>query len=709
MMAAVLDHLWQSTLFAFGAALLAMAFARARAAVRYGVWLAASAKFLVPFAALAALGRLAAPAMRPPAEANLDAAFVERAVQPFSPPHAMPSAAEAAGPLAHAVRPAIHATAGFDPASILLGVWVLGSAAVLVVWLTRWSRIHAAVRAAAPLDLCAPMPVLASSWMPEPGLVGLWRPVLLVPDSLRGRLGERQFEALLAHEACHLRRRDNLTAVVHMLVEALFWFHPLVWWIGARLMQEREHACDEAVVQSGHDRAAYATSLVECARLCLQAPLPCVSGASGSNLTRRVEAIMTAPRRSPLSRPCKAVLVAAGACALATPVAAGWLASPTVKTATARVVAIAAHAVALRPDNARRQPDSVSSPDQGEDTPPVTLAQAAAAPATQDAAPPSGRTEPSPGAADAARRWIEKTQLHQSDDDDMSPAMAKAARQQQTLVMPTIGAFGPLQAAPAPNLDVSKPALILVRGPDPAAAPGHHSPDLGGDQSLLADPVWVRRPTLEAIDRVYPAAADRQRLPGRATMRCHADERGYLSRCAVVSERPEGVGFGKAALFLQTEFKLRTLDGTGTPVQGHLVDVPVDFTPRFWAKIAGDAGGQVVRWTTDPLVSPYGKARYPWEAMQKGVAGHVTLNCVVQPDGHLGDCEVARESPKGLGFGRMALLSKTQVLKVETRAADGSPMAGRRVEVDYVFNPPCDAMADRDQIPCGYGRGTSAH
>ncbi len=81
----------------------------------------------------------------------------------------------------------------------------------------------------------------------------------------------------------------------------------------------------------------------------------------------------------------------------------------------------------------------------------------------------------------------------------------------------------------------------------------------------------------------------------------------------------------------------------------------------------------------------------------------------MQPDGHLADCDVAHESPKGMGFGRMALLSKTQVLQVETRARDGSPMAGRRVEVDYVFNPPCDAMADSNQIPCSYAGGAPRH
>jgi beta-lactamase regulating signal transducer with metallopeptidase domain len=53
---------------------------------------------------------------------------------------------------------------------------------------------------------------------------------------------------------CHVRRRDNLFAAVHMAVEAIFWFHPLVWWIGSRLLEERELACDEEVLRMGASR-----------------------------------------------------------------------------------------------------------------------------------------------------------------------------------------------------------------------------------------------------------------------------------------------------------------------------------------------------------------------------------------------------------------------------------------------------------------------
>lgn len=357
-MTQVLDHLWQSTLLALGLALLALAFSKASASVRYGLWFAASVKFLIPLAALAMLGRLIGPAIPLPAAAKPEAAFVAQAAAPFSQPvppltqfpfaqgpelQAPLAQAPAAVPLAHtdAAAAAIHAAPRLNLGLILLAVWGLGSAAMLVLWAGRWTRLRRVVRSARRLDWIAPMPVLAAPSLLEPGLVGLWRPVLLVPETLPERLSQAEIDALLAHEACHLRRRDNLAAALHMLVEALFWLHPLVWWIGARMIEERERACDEAVVRAGHDRAAYARSLVEICRYYLQSPLDCVAGASGSDLKTRVEAIMTAPPTSPLSRSKKALLLAVGACAFATPVAAGLLTTSQVQTAVTNAAALA--------------------------------------------------------------------------------------------------------------------------------------------------------------------------------------------------------------------------------------------------------------------------------------------------------------------------------------------------------------------------------
>ena len=393
MIGLVFDHLWQSTLVALAAGLLTLAFRKAGAPVRFGLWLAASLKFLVPFAALAALGRLVAPEVRPPAEATPGATFVEQAAQPFT-------QSLAPTPVAAALTPEAQAAPHLEWALVLGAIWALGCVAVLAAWMVRWSRVRRAVRRATPLALPAPMPVLASPWTREPGLVGLFRPVLLVPAGLQGHLSQAELEALVAHEACHLRRRDNLAAAVHMLVEAAFWFHPLVWWIGARLIEERERACDEAVVGAGHDRAAYARSLVECCRLYLQSPLACVAGASGSNLRQRVEMIMTSQPLAPLSRCKKTLLMAAGVCALATPVAAGWLTSPAGHDAAARVAAAASGAAEVQIADARPARPASGAESSDADTAPATIEApvqpSAASAQSADAAPAAPPPPPAP-------------------------------------------------------------------------------------------------------------------------------------------------------------------------------------------------------------------------------------------------------------------------------------------------------------------------
>jgi beta-lactamase regulating signal transducer with metallopeptidase domain len=84
----------------------------------------------------------------------------------------------------------------------------------------------------------AGLQIRATSELFEPSVVGWWHPMLLMPAGLEDHLTGSQLRAVVAHETTHIRRRDNITAAIHMLAEALFWFHPLVWWIGARLADE---------------------------------------------------------------------------------------------------------------------------------------------------------------------------------------------------------------------------------------------------------------------------------------------------------------------------------------------------------------------------------------------------------------------------------------------------------------------------------------
>src|SRR5262249_3709264 len=125
------------------------------------------------------------------------------------------------------------------------------------------------------------VPVRSAPGLLEPGIVGFRRPILLLPADIGERLTPSQLEAVIAHELCHVRPRDNLTAAVRMAVEAIFWFHALVWWIGSRLLAERERACDEAVLSLGAEPRDYAQGILNVCKVYVESPIACVSGMTG--------------------------------------------------------------------------------------------------------------------------------------------------------------------------------------------------------------------------------------------------------------------------------------------------------------------------------------------------------------------------------------------------------------------------------------------
>jgi uncharacterized protein (TIGR03435 family) len=326
--------------------------------------LAASLKFLVPFSMLTALG------------SQIAWSAPERTIAPYF------SAVQViAAPAAVSEAPAqmvtyTSAPAG-GPSNWLLVIWAVGAAALAVRWFVRWNAARAVVSAAspaqaapaqvaparasavaatavsaaapaaasataiaatapsaaasvtavpaalAPAQIDAPFPIRITATRIEPGVFGIFRPTLLLPANIFESLQPQQLQALIAHEAAHVVRRDNLTAAFHSTVEILFWFHPLVWWIGSRLVAERERACDEAVIRAGKDRNAYAHTLLSVCRLYLGAPVVSASGANGGHLQTRIEAIMNAPMVTQLGAARRTLLAAAAVLAVAAPVAFG--------------------------------------------------------------------------------------------------------------------------------------------------------------------------------------------------------------------------------------------------------------------------------------------------------------------------------------------------------------------------------------------------
>jgi BlaR1 peptidase M56 len=175
--------------------------------------------------------------------------------------------------------------------------------------------------------LAVPVDVKASASLLEPGLVGILRPVVILPEGLMSQLSQAERDAILAHELSHFCSDDNLTASIHMLVEALFWFYPPVWLIGARLIAERERACDENVLAEGHDAEVYARGILKVCHFCIQSPLACASGASGADLGSRMRQIMSGDTVSRLHPAQKLMLAAALYLTLGLPVAEGFFAA----------------------------------------------------------------------------------------------------------------------------------------------------------------------------------------------------------------------------------------------------------------------------------------------------------------------------------------------------------------------------------------------
>jgi uncharacterized protein (TIGR03435 family) len=307
----MLNHLWQSTLFAACAALLALVLRKNRAQARYRLWLVASAKFLFPFSLLveagSRFGRHSATAAIP----SVLSPMIQRASQPFALPESV------------VMLPAARLAAASVIPVILCAVWAIGFAILVSSWWRRWRRLRATVRAASPLDLPIGVKVMSSPEFPEPGVFGILRPILLLPAGITGQLTPPQLESVLAHELCHIRRRDNLATAMHMVVEAVFWFHPLVWWLGARLIGERERACDEEVLRTGNEPAAYAEGILRVCELYMASPLQCVAGVTGANLKQRIENIMTLRITRNLDSRRKLLLAVAGVCVVAGPLLVG--------------------------------------------------------------------------------------------------------------------------------------------------------------------------------------------------------------------------------------------------------------------------------------------------------------------------------------------------------------------------------------------------
>ena len=283
--AALLHSLWQVTLLAGGAWIALWALSRHGAATRHAVAmgfllamvLAPASTFLRVVAGGARLDGGWLPAVTPP---QVDAA-TGQFIQQGSPLAALVVLAWMCGVGVMLLR-------RFGGWRMLRALDRHPSGVLPPHWQARFDALRVA------MGITRAVAVKLSAEVAGPFTARLLRPVIWLPLSLLAQLPREQVEALLAHELAHIARLDWLWNGVQCVLEALLFFHPAAWWLGRRIRQEREHACDDTAVAICGDAIALAEALAQLERQRHSTPR-LVLAAQGGSLMKRITRLLAVP------------------------------------------------------------------------------------------------------------------------------------------------------------------------------------------------------------------------------------------------------------------------------------------------------------------------------------------------------------------------------------------------------------------------------
>jgi beta-lactamase regulating signal transducer with metallopeptidase domain len=374
------------------AALAARLMARQSAAARHAIWaLALAALLALPVLSAAgpawhvlpagAWPELAADATEPDL-ADLPAGDAARAVA-FREPAAVgilpPAPVEVSVAPVEAAEASSRASWFPGLATCLAAAWLLGVAACLArlvlahasLWrLARRSRtvtdpsaVDLVRRISRQQGLTCRVCLVESAARSMPMIWGLLRPTLLVPAESRGWSISR-WQAVLAHELAHARRRDSLLMLIGQAACACHWFNPLAWRAMRKLELEAESACDDRVLQGGQRASDYAVHVLELATGRRSGLLPSagIAMAGPSDVEGRVRSILDGGRNRRVMTAVALALVAAAVAIVVVVISALRSPSPATEEVAAPVASQTAEPGAERSGPAAQSRQTAETP-----------------------------------------------------------------------------------------------------------------------------------------------------------------------------------------------------------------------------------------------------------------------------------------------------------------------------------------------------------
>ncbi|HEX8890781.1 MAG TPA: M56 family metallopeptidase [Pyrinomonadaceae bacterium] len=316
------NHLWQATLFCLFVLAITSLLKRAPARLRYSLWLLALMKFIVPATFIAALlSRIGI---------DLNSLFTSVEASAVNGPGLSPLLAPVSvspvtfyvveTPTLNGLTPFHHVVLIQDHNNLYLALtllWITICARLFYFWLKKGKELSQTIRAGEIVEsgreveamkrICSwlglrrKVTLVISREIAEPGVWGILKPVVILPEGVSDNLTDDELEAVMMHEMIHVERWDNLCAVLQRAVCCLLWFHPLLWLLDRQLLAEREEACDDMVIKLGGASKVYASSIAKVCRHSLVRVQPGLSSAAGSNLKRRINRILATDANRSLS------------------------------------------------------------------------------------------------------------------------------------------------------------------------------------------------------------------------------------------------------------------------------------------------------------------------------------------------------------------------------------------------------------------------